>query len=269
MAEYNGYEQECINNLKKCINTYKKYPNNFVVDIGASYNSWFLDFPYQGILIEADMNKIIGRPPTGLYRTLCKRVTPDNICDILKQNNTPKDFYILNIDIDGCDLFVMMALLKQYRPKIIITEINEKIPYPVRFSIRPTPNFDWGWCHLYGYSIGCLEDLMTMYNYSIDSLCYNNVILIRNEEGEKPNIDQIETVYKEGYLNNKVIPVPSWNDDVKHLHDCKTKEEVAEKWREYFINNPNPNNGKPHTNIDNYVINDSYNKYLNEFLKTI
>ncbi len=115
-----------------------------------------------------------------------------------------------------------------------------------------------------------LEDIMKTYNYSIHSLCMNNVILRKNNDNEKPNIEEIEKIYKEGYLNNKIIPPPSWNDDVKHLQTCKTKEEVAEKWRTYFLENKNPNNGLDQTtNIDNYVINDSYDAYLNEFLKTI
>jgi hypothetical protein len=270
MAEYNAYERECLNNLTTCLNEHKKYKNNFVVDIGCSYNSWFLEYPFLGILIDSDIKKILSIPNNNLYTKLSKKVTPYNICDILKQYNTPKEFYCLNLDTDGCDLFILIALLKQYTPKIIITEINEKIPYPVKFSMIYHSDYEWEWNHMFGYSIACLEDIMTMFNYSIKSLTMNNVILVKNEENQKPNIDEIRQIYLDGYLNNKIIPPPGWNDDVKHLHDCKTKEEVADKWRQYFIENVNPNNNKQQTrNLDKYVINDTYEEYLQEFLKCI
>ena len=265
MAEYNPYEQICLNSLKSCIKTVKK-TNTFIVDIGSSFNSWFLDFPFVGLLIDMDLKKILSISKNNLYTKICSKITTSNVWNILEKNQTPKDFFILNIDIDGPDLFILIKLLQKYQPKIIITEINEKIPYPVKFSIIDDPNFDWGWCHLYGYSIACLEDLMLMFNYSIFSLNMNNIILIKNDESEKPNIDKIEEFYKKGYLNNTVIPPPGWNDDVKHLHDCKTKEEVAIEWRKYFLKNKNPNNGKDQTgNLNKYVINESYKQYLKKW----
>jgi len=270
MAELEPYDQLCLDNLTRCLNKYKKHQNKFIVDIGCSFNSWFLNYPFMGLLIDYNIQKIIGIPNNNLYTKLIRKITPYNVCDTMKEYNIPKNFYCLNLDTDGYDLFTLIALLRQYSPQIIITEINEKIPYPVKFSIKYDPSFDWGWCHLYGYSIACLEDVMKMFNYSIDSLNYNNIILIKNTDSEVPNIDKIEQFYKDGYLNNKVVPIPSWNKDVNHLQDCKTKEEVAEKWRDYFLNNPNPNNGKPQTeNLDKYVINDAYEIYLQEFLKSI
>jgi len=265
--KYSEYEQTCLNNLRLAESKIKK-TNNFIVDIGSSYNSWFLDFPYSGILIEMELEKIMKMPTTPFYKKIHKKVTTSNICNILKENNTPKDFYMMNLDIDGIDLWILHTVLAEYQPKIIITEINEKIPFPIKFSIKNDPNFYWNWCHLFGYSIACLEDIMKMYNYSIDSLHMNNIVLIKNEKTDKPNINEIGKIYIEGYLQNKIFPPPTYNDDVKNLHECKTKEDVAIKWREYFLNNPNPNNGKDQSeNIDNYVINDEYEKYLEKFLK--
>jgi hypothetical protein len=266
MAEYNEYEQVCLDSLKQAMKTVKK-TNNFIVDIGSSFNSWFLDLPFTGILIEMELEKIM-KMPFSMYKKVHAKVTTSNICQILKDNNTPKDFYMMNLDIDGIDLWILHSVLKEYQPKIIITEINEKIPYPVKFSIINDPNFYWNWCHLFGYSIACLEDIMKLYNYSIFSLDMNNIILVKNSDEEKPNINKIEEIYKDGYLNHPIVPPPGWNDDVTHLQNCKTKEDVATKWRNYFLNNPNPNDGSDQSlNIDKYVINESYEKYLKEFLK--
>jgi hypothetical protein len=270
MEELNDYEQICLDSLKECLDKNKDFKNKFIVDIGCSSNSWFINLPFIGLLIDADLRKISTYGSSFFYKFLCKKVTPYNVCDILKDNNTPKEFYCLNLDTDGYDLFTLIALLKKYTPQLIITEINEKLPPPVKFSIKYDNSYEWEWNHMYGYSIACLTDVMTMYNYSIFSLNYNNIILIKNKENEKPNIDKIEEIYINGYLKNKKIPVPSWNDDVKHLRYCKTKEEVAAKWRKYFEDKPNPNTGEPQIrNLDKYVINDEYETYLKEFIKTI
>jgi hypothetical protein len=265
----NKYEQTCIDSLNECISTVKQ-TNNFVVDIGSSYNSWFLDYPFRGLLIDMDLSKINSIPHNNLYTKVASKVSTSNILETFKKNKVPKKFFILNLDIDSIDFFILLKVLSEYRPKIIITEINEKIPPPVKFAIKDIPSFDWGWCHLFGYSISCLEDIMTMFNYSMFKLDMNNVILTRNDNNETPNIEDIKYHYDKGYLNQKYpspLAPPGWNDDVKHLHDCKTKEEVATAWKDYFINNPNPNDGSDQsTNIDNYVINDSYDSYLKEFM---
>lgn len=268
--ELNTYEQICLDSLTECLNINKNFENRFIVDIGCSSNSWFVNFNFNGLLIDYDLKKLLQYPPSFSYKTICKKITPYNVCNIFKEYNVPEQFYCLNLDTDGYDLFTLISLLKHYTPKIIVTEINEKLPPPVKFSIKYVDSYEWEWNHMYGYSIACLEDMMNMYNYSIFSLNYNNIILVKNNENEKPNIDKIPEIYKNGYLKNKKIPVPSWNNDVMHLQYCQTKEEVAKKWRSYFENKFNPNTQEPQIkNLDKYVINDTYEEYLKEFLKTI
>lgn len=261
--ERNDYEVLCINELKSAIKEVEK-TNNYVVDLGCSNNSWFLEMPYSGLLVDADIRKIMTIPP-GMYKGVARMVTTENVHRLFEEFNVPKDFMVLNLDIDGPDLWILMKILERYEPKVIVTEINEKIPYPVKFSIKNDPNFDWGWCHLYGYSFACLEDVMTRFGYRIKSLTMNNAVLVKGE----PNVEDLKDMYVNGYLEHPspLIP-PSWNDDVKHLHGLD-KEEVATEWRNYFLNNPNPNNGEPQTkNINNYVINDDYEDYLKRFFET-
>ncbi|HEX8116589.1 MAG TPA: hypothetical protein VF521_04905, partial [Pyrinomonadaceae bacterium] len=55
-------------------------------------------------------------------------VTPDNVLELLRDEAVPFDFGVLSLDIDSYDYWVLDAVLKQYRPRVVVTEINEKIP---------------------------------------------------------------------------------------------------------------------------------------------
>ena len=162
---------------------------------------------------------------------------------------------MLNLDIDGLDFFTLISILKKYKPKVIITEFNEKIPYPFKYSIKNDSNFTWGWCHNYGYSVACIKDVMINFGYSIDSLNVNNIYLSRIDDGSLPNIDDVGKLYKSGYIDKKSWVDDNyqpWNKDVNHFHLCETEEEMEESFREYFTNNLNVNNGK--SMIDEVII---------------
>jgi hypothetical protein len=272
------YENDALEKLIYYSNTYKN-SNNYIVEIGCSNNSWFLNEPlskYRGIRIDADLYKILGYGPSQFpIKSINSKVSADNICDTLKENNVPEDFFMLCLDIDGPDYFVLNAILQKYKPKIIITEYNEIIPYPVKFAIKSDNNFVWTGGHIYGYSVACVEDIMNNYNYNLDDLIVNNLFLIRNDENKIINTHEIENFYKKGYLFNKKYPrndmslyQNEYNLNLQFLQELKNKDEIAHEFRKYFIDNPiNKYNGKSTiNNIDNYVINDEYEEYLKKFL---
>jgi hypothetical protein len=78
-----------------------------------------------------------------------------------------------------------------------VTEINEKIPPPIRYVIKYDPNFALRH-HFYGYSIASLADLCTHHGYGILELEYNNAFLAPAELGSSRFIDP-ETAYAHGY----------------------------------------------------------------------
>ena len=65
----------------------------------------------------------------------CK-VRPQNVLSLLSANETPENFDFLSLDIDGYDFFVLEQILERYRPRLICTEINEKIPPPIKFTVK-------------------------------------------------------------------------------------------------------------------------------------
>lgn len=143
-------------------------------------------------------------------------VTPDNIIQLLQSVGAPNDFY-LSLDIDGYDFFVLQKILTVYQPQLIISEINEKIPPPIKFTVNYNPSYWWDTSHFYGYSLSMLENIK---GYKVESLDFNNVIMTPGTQ-EIP----LEVIYRDGY----------WN---------MPKDQNA------FHNHPNENHGRPSYNAD-------------------
>ncbi|MGH9871437.1 MAG: hypothetical protein ACRD9S_03095 [Pyrinomonadaceae bacterium] len=180
-----------------------------VIDIGAGNgvrwsNSYaLLSAGWKALGVEVDpqkyalLSKVYGKFPHAQASN--SLAAPDNICGLLRDFDIEKDFGVLCVDIDGNDYWVLDAILTNFRPGLVVTEINENIPPPLRFVVRFDPDFQLRY-HFYGYSIAALEDLCDSHDYGILELEYNNAFLAPREFGEAQFRDA-ETAYREGYLN--------------------------------------------------------------------
>lgn len=273
------YEQDALEKLIYYNDMYSKYyPNNYVVEIGCSNNSWFINEPLsnlRGIRMDSEVYKILTYIPTEFpFKSIHKKISNSNICDVLKENNVPENFFMLCIDIDGPDYFILHAILKKYKPKIILTEYNQVIPYPVKFAVKASNNYVSTGGFIFGYSIACAEDIMKKYNYNIDDLIVNNIFFVRNDSDESPNVDEVEEFYKKGYLFNKKYPRSDeslfeneYTKEINFLHNYKNEDEIAYEFRKHILNNLiNKYTGvNMSNNIDNYVINKEYEEHLIKF----
>jgi hypothetical protein len=179
------------------------------VDIGAGdgirwSNTYALFLNgWQGVGIEFDSRKFVNLAQAYKYFQnvfACRnRATPDNIVPLLNSYEIDKDFSVLSLDIDGNDYWVLRAILKEFRPRLIVSEINEKIPPPIRFVVRYDPDFQLRH-HFFGYSISLLADLCDEFDYVLLDLEYNNAFLAPRELAGKRGIDP-ETAYRKGYLD--------------------------------------------------------------------
>jgi hypothetical protein len=177
------------------------------VDIGAGNgmrwsNTYSLFLAgWQGLGIEADVRKF--RQLERAYRDLpdvkaCNsKAGPENVVSILQSFGIPKDFAVLSLDIDGNDYWVLRKILSHFRPALIVTEINEKIPPPLRFTVKFDPSFQLRH-HFYGFSIAVLEDLCDEYGYGLLSLEYNNAFITPREVG-RGRFLTAEDAYRTGY----------------------------------------------------------------------
>ncbi len=206
-----------------------------VVDIGAGNGvrwsntySLFLN-GWSGVGIEAD-----GRKFTRLvraYKNLPEAhachctADPDNIVPLLKSNGIERDLSVLSLDIDGNDYWVLKAILSVFRPALIVTEINEKIPPPLRFLFKYAPNPQLRH-HFFGYSIAVLEDLCQQFDYGILQLEYNNAF-IAPRALEAASFLDAETAYNRGYRNRPDRKERfASNLDMEVLHSLSPKKGI-------------------------------------------
>ena len=154
-------------------------------------------------------------------------VTPSNVVALLREHSIPKDFGVLSLDIDSYDYWVLDAVLKEFRPRVVVTEINEKIPPPVRFRVRFDPDFQLQH-HFFGYSIASLEELCERHSYALVALEYNNAFVAPRELlGDLPALDAA-TAYRRGYFErpDRRERFPR-NHDMEVLHTLAPAESVA------------------------------------------
>src|ERR1039458_2770092 len=106
-----------------------------------------------------------------LFRT---KVNPGNVVSLLKGAEVPENFGFLSIDIDGYDHYVLKEILGTFRPLLICAEFNEKIPPPIKFSVKYDPSYAWQENHFFGQSLSMLMDLASKKKYNLVEVEYNN-----------------------------------------------------------------------------------------------
>lgn len=228
----------------------------FFVEFGASTGgttsptSPLLESGWRGLWIECDdekfdtLNRLYG-DNRGL--TLLKdKVTPFNIVKILQGEykneqcfTIPQEFGCLCIDIDGYDYYVLEALLKSFRPAVILCEINEKIPPPIRFSVQYSDDWKWDKEHFYGMSLSKLYDLCVGCSYDLVDIEKENALLIAKEiNNGKYQVYIPEDIYELKYKNSILARSPeSYNANVSHWLDMDVIE-CMDSIKKFFSHSP-------------------------------
>ncbi|MGH9931265.1 MAG: hypothetical protein ACREA9_18820 [Pyrinomonadaceae bacterium] len=213
-----------------------------VVDIGAGNgvrwsNSYALLLAgWKALGIEADpqkyalLAKVYSKFPEAHASN--SLADPTNISSLLRDFDIEENFGVLCLDIDGNDYWVLEAILTNFRPSLVVTEINENIPPPLRFVVKFDPDFQLRY-HFYGYSIAALEDLCEKHDYGILELEYNNAFLAPRELGASGFRDA-KSAYREGYFERpKRKKRFASNLDMEALHSL-SPEQGIEFLREFY-----------------------------------
>lgn len=166
---------------------------NFFVEFGAwdgvnlsNTANLRINHKWNGILFEADFNKIKTNN-IGLY---CETITSKNINDIFKKYNVPNQFGLLSIDIDGDDSYCWESLSENYKPNIVVIELNQGLPntIPIR-TIENQSNVDNGY---FGANLNLLYNLAKSKGYEFVTTAEWNTFFIRKELFELLNIEKID-----------------------------------------------------------------------------
>ena len=212
----------------------------FVVDLAASDGvcgsctlKFFRDRKWPGLAIE--MNAELFAKLAFVYakfpwaRLARGRVTPYNVGPMLNAFDVPKDFTLLNLDIDSYDLRVLESILDAgFKPKVISMEINEKIPPPIYFSVDYSDDHYWQGDHFYGCSLSAAAEVVKPRGYVLESVQCNNAIFVESGTamGKIEDVG-VEKAYREGYAD---IPdrkaLFEWNGNVDCLLTMGRDESV-------------------------------------------
>ena len=125
----------------------------------------------------------------------CNRYRDDDVemClldDILRRTDIPKDYDILNIDTDYCDHEIWPEH-KEYKPKIVIIEIDSSIPPEIVSNKTPQDSSEEGPLASFGYSLNVASSM----GYSL--VCHTgNIIYVRDDLLDKLSIpnEKLNTV---------------------------------------------------------------------------
>jgi len=209
--------------------------NRYVVDIAAADGLWMsntfslFNSGYAGLALEynpirfaklADWYQFF--PNAKLFK--CK-ATPSNILDLLHTADCPEDFGFLNLDVDSYDHFILKNLLTKYRPSLMCVEINERIPAPIKFTVKYDPVHYWKEDNFYGQSVAKLHELTTEHGYDLVELNYCNAFLIPKELNTFAKALEPTQAYINGYVNqpdrHKIFYT---NTEVEHLQTLPSEE---------------------------------------------
>jgi hypothetical protein len=204
-----------------------------IIDIGAGdgvrkSNTFSLFMKgWSGVGIEYDNRKAAGMANAYQFYPeafACRcQVTPFNIVNLFEAYSIDPNFGILSLDIDGYDYWVLEAILASYRPRLIVSEYNEKIPPPVKFVVDYDPDFKMRH-HFFGYSLAKLKDLLVKYKYVLLEIEYNNVFLAPAELDGAKSVD-VEQAYREGYLERSDRKEKfKENENMEVLHKMSPEE---------------------------------------------
>lgn len=157
------------------------------------------------------------------------KVTPRNVAALLKANQVPLTFDVLNLDIDSYDLAVIEAMLVAgYRPKVISMEINEKIPPPIFFTVAYDDDHVWHLDHFYGCSLTAACTVLRANAYVLESVEFNNAMFVARECAQEIEDVEEEAAYKAGYAErtDRKALFP-WNTDMEMLQTMEPVDAVA------------------------------------------
>lgn len=203
--------------IMEILNRISLAPDYFVefgVESGLECNGRFLyESGWKGMMIEGNENlyrQLKNNYDVFNLRAVHSFITKDNIVDIFKDNNVPKDLGLLSVDIDGNDYWVLKEiLLADYKPFVIVAEYNAYYEPPIEWIMKYNPTHMWDGTSYQGVSLKSLTKLCNLHGYSLvatdskgvnafyvrDELLSENLKELTSEEAYHP-----ATYF--GHLNN-------------------------------------------------------------------
>lgn len=159
-------------------------PNTTNLINNHNFNHLLIDIEYEN-------------PSINLFK---HHLTSDNICNIFKKYNVPYEPWYVSIDVDSVDLWLLKAILNEYKPYVITIEYNAHFPKDNAITFRDVGEEPAGNSNrVYGASLKAIDMVAKEMGYSIVELEIGlDAFLIRNDLIENQNINR-ELIFSDGY----------------------------------------------------------------------
>ena len=203
-------EDGILERLLDLIGTQEKYAVEFGAWDGiflSNIRNLIVNHGYKGLFIEGDFEKMAeckenykDNENVSCVQDFVGFIEHKKLDVFLKENNIPKNFDVLVIDIDGYDYHVWESLV-DYRPRIVIIEYNASMPNDV-FFVNP-----YSESIFMGSSAVAMVVLGFQKGYELVATTTTNCIFVVEEEYDKVCIsdNRLTTLRYENHLSDGVF----------------------------------------------------------------
>jgi hypothetical protein len=143
--------------------------NKYYVEFGAGNghfcsNTKYLreKYGWTGLLLEG--SRTHGDIELNLHHAF---ITAENICDLFRKYDVPKEFDLISIDIDGNDFYVWKTLSAYYRPRVVVIEFNQHFNFDDDSVMVYNPSYIWNSSEAFGAGILAFFNLGRKIGYSL------------------------------------------------------------------------------------------------------
>ena len=160
----------------------------FCVEFGAADGMYYSNTHnllhmngWSGLLIEGDKEsfkkceeRFVENPNVKCLNSFVSYEGEFSLDRIFLENNVPKNFELISIDVDGMDYFIWEAL-DEYHPKVVIVEFNPSVPNDIIFIQEKNSEVHQG------SSLLAFIDLGKRKGYELVCATGGNAIFVRKE----------------------------------------------------------------------------------------
>ncbi len=178
--------------------------HSFAIEFGAADGYWLsnirglMELGWTGVQFDGHP----GRTGAGMHEphnVIQAFLTAENINEEFAKQNTPHDFDLLVIDVDGMDYWLWHAI--KYQPSVVMVEYNCNF-HPgesVTLKYQADYEFQGNWAH--SASIAAFEKLAAKKGYFLwDEIPNSDLIFVRNDFADKltPNTARLDVIRQRG-----------------------------------------------------------------------
>ena len=162
-------------------------------------------------------------------------VTRDNVAGLIDSSRLNGANYVLSLDIDSYDLYVMESILLINPPALVCLEWNPLFRPPVEFSV--TPNYTTGWRGdwFWGASIESWNQMLNRFDYGITTVLGVSFFAEPRSSGRR--FLTSDEVYKVYFEQVNRLAVPGETDGTSNFNNSKYIRSLLDEYPNLFTTN--------------------------------